>query len=251
MSLLRDSTVVFRRQVRLNVRNPAWILLGVAQPILYLALFAPLLRPIADQLGVTNAYTFFVPGLVVQMGLFGALYVGFGLLAEWREGVVEAERVTPASRGALLLGRLGRDVLQLGVQCLVLVGAGYAFGMKAPLSGALAGVGLALLLGAAGSALSNAVALRTRSEEIMAPLVNVVTMPVLLLSGILLPMTLGPGWLRTISDAMPVRYVVDAVRSAFSGTMSAPVIGTGLAVTLGMLGIGLIAGVRAFRREDA
>lgn len=251
MQLLRDATVVFRRQVRLNLRNPAWVLLGVAQPILYLVLFAPLLGPIAEQIGVENAYTFFVPGLVVQMGLFGALYVGFGLLAEWREGVLEAERVSPASRGALLLGRLGRDVLQLGIQCLVLVGAGYAFGMDAPLSGALAGVGLALLLGAAGSALSNAIALRTRSEEIMAPLVNVVTMPVLLLSGILLPMTLGPGWLRTVSDAMPVRYVVDAVRSAFAGDLAVPAVGTGLAVTGTLLVLGLTAGVLAFRREDA
>lgn len=251
MQLLRDATVVFRRQVRLNLRNPAWVLLGVAQPILYLVLFAPLLGPIAAQIGVKNAYTFFVPGLVVQMGLFGALYVGFGLLAEWREGVLEAERVSPASRGALLLGRLGRDVLQLGIQCLVLVGAGYAFGMDAPLSGALAGVGLALLLGAAGSALSNAIALRTRSEEIMAPLVNVVTMPVLLLSGILLPMTLGPGWLRSVSDVMPVRYVVDAVRSAFSGDLAVPAVGIGLAVTGTLLVLGLTAGVLAFRREDA
>ena len=251
MTLLRDATVVFRRQVRLNLRNPAWVLLGVAQPILYLVLFAPLLGPIADQIGVENAYTFFVPGLVVQMGLFGALYVGFNLLAEWREGVVEAERVTPASRGALLLGRLGRDVLQLGIQCLILVGAGYVMGMDAPVGGALAGVGIALLLGAAGSALSNAVALRTRSEEVMAPLVNVVTMPVLLLSGILLPMTLGPGWLRTVSDVMPVRHVVDAVRDVFSGTSSAPTVGLGVGVTCAMLVAGLTVGVLAFRREDA
>ncbi|MGB3186976.1 MAG: ABC transporter permease [Ornithinimicrobium sp.] len=251
MTLLRDATVVFRRQARLNLRNPAWIFLGVAQPILYLALFAPLLTPLADQIGVDNAYTFFVPGLVVQMGLFGALYVGFGLLAEWREGVVEAERVTPASRGALLLGRIGRDVLQLGVQCLILVGAGYALGMDAPLTGALVGVAVALCLGAAGSGLSNAIALRTRSEEIMAPLVNVVTMPVLLLSGILLPMTLGPSWLRTVSDAMPVRHVVDAVRAAFSGSMSGSTFGVGLGVTAALLAVGLLAGVLAFRREDA
>lgn len=250
MNLVRDSLVVFGRQVGLNMRNPAWILLGVAQPILYLALFAPLLTPLADRIGVTNAYTFFVPGLVVQMGLFGALYVGFGLLAEWREGVIEAERVTPASRGALLLGRLGRDVLQLGVQCLILVAAGFALGMQAPLSGALTGIVIALLLGAAGSAMSHAIALRTRSEEILAPLVNVVTMPVLLLSGILLPMTLGPNWLRALSDAMPIRYVVDAVRGAFSGDISTGTFATGFTITIVLLAFGLLAGGLAFRRED-
>ena len=63
--------------------------------------------------------------------MFGAFFAGFGLIAEWREGVVEAERVTPASRTALLVGRLMRDLLQLFVQALILVGLGLAMGMRA------------------------------------------------------------------------------------------------------------------------
>ena len=47
-----------------------------------------------------------MPGLLVQLGMFGAFFAGFGLIGEWREGVIEAERVTPASRTALLVGRL-------------------------------------------------------------------------------------------------------------------------------------------------
>ena len=42
-------------------------------------------------------------------------------------------------------------------------------------------------------------------------------MPVLLLSGILLPMTLGPTWLQSVSDWMPFRWVTDGVRASFSG----------------------------------
>ena len=41
--------------------------------------------------------------------------------------------------------------------------------------------------------------------------------PVLLLSGILLPMTIGPDWLLAASDWMPFRWVVDAVRTSFAG----------------------------------
>ncbi len=44
--------------------------------------------------------------------------------------MVEAERVTPASRTALLVGRLMRDLLQLFVQALILVGLGLAMGMR-------------------------------------------------------------------------------------------------------------------------
>ena len=69
--------------------------------------------------------------MLVQLGLFGAFFAGFGLISEWRDGVIEAERVTPASRTALLIGRLWRDLLQLFVQALVLIGLGYVLGMDA------------------------------------------------------------------------------------------------------------------------
>jgi ABC-2 type transport system permease protein len=206
MSFVRDSTVVFRRQVRMNLRSPAWVLIGIMQPVLYLVLFGPLLEPIVREFpgASDNPYTFLVPGLLVQLGMFGAFFAGFGLIAEWREGVVEAERVTPASRSALLVGRLMRDVAQLFVQALILVALGYAMGMRGSFAGVMVGILLTLLVGGACAAASNALALTTKSEDVMAPIINMVMMPVLLLSGIMLPMTLGPAWLQRVSDFMPL-----------------------------------------------
>ncbi|MEO6956047.1 MAG: ABC transporter permease, partial [Antricoccus sp.] len=199
MNFARSTLIIFRRQLRMNLRNPAWVIIGLMQPILYLVLFGPLLKPLASSFGASNAYTFFVPGLLVQLGIFGAMFAGFGLIAEWKEGVVEAERVTPAPRGALLAGRMMRDMLQLLVQAIVLVGLGFAFGMRGSLGGIVLGIVLTLLIGGACAAASNAVALTTKSEDVLAPLLNSVLLPILLLSGILLPMTLGPKWLQTIS----------------------------------------------------
>ncbi len=259
----RESYIVFWRQMRMNLRNPAWIIIGMLQPVMYVVLFGPLLEPLIDQFGATNAYTFFIPGMLVQLGIFGAfqpvLYVllfgplleplidqfgatnaytffipgmlvqlgifgaffaGFSLIGEWREGVVEAERVTPAARSSLLVGRLMRDELQLLVQALILVALGYLLGMDASIGGMVLGVVLTLLIGGACAASSNAFALTVKSEDVMAPVINMVMMPVLLLSGILLPMTIGPGWLERASDFMPIRHVVDAVRGAFGGDYS-------------------------------
>lgn len=251
MTFFHDSFVVFRRQLRMNLRNPAWVLIGIMQPILYLLLFAPLLKPLTAQFGATNAYTFFVPGLLVQLGVFGALFAGFGLIAEWREGVVEAERVTPASRTALLFGRLMRDVLQLLVQALILVGLGYAMGMDAPLAGVVLGIALTLLVGAAAAAGSNAVALTAKSEDVMAPLTNMLMMPIMLLSGILLPMTLGPSWLRRVSDFMPIRYIVDAVRGVFAGNFAGSQLVWGIGWALLLFVLALWWGTRTFRKENA
>jgi ABC-2 type transport system permease protein len=251
MTFVRESFIVFRRQLRMNLRNPAWVIIGVLQPVLYLFLFGPLLKPLISQFGATNAYTFFVPGMLVQLGIFGAFFAGFSLIGEWREGVIEAERVTPASRSALLVGRLVRDLLQLLVQALILIVLGFALGMEASLRGLVLGVLLTLLIGGACAAASNALALTTKSEDVMAPVINMVMMPVLLLSGILLPMTIGPGWLERASDFMPIRHIVDAVRNSFAGDFASSGLfwGTGWAVLLFVLAIWW--GTVTFRREDA
>jgi ABC-2 type transport system permease protein len=251
VKFVRESMIVFRRQVRMNLRNPAWVFIGAMQPVLYLVLFGPLLKPLVDQFGADNAYTFLVPGLLVQLGMFGAFFAGFGLIGEWREGVVEAERVTPANRTALLVGRLARDIAQLFVQALILVGLGWAMGMRASLSGVVAGIALTLLVGGACAAASNALALTTKSEDVMAPVINMVMMPVLLLSGIMLPMTLGPAWLERLSDFMPFRWIVDAVRDTFVGDLGTSNIMWGTTWALALFALAVWWGTAVFRKENA
>ena len=242
--------IVFWRQLRIALRNPAWVIIGLVQPILYLALFGPLLEPLSRSFGVTNAYTIFVPGLLVQLGIFGALFAGFGLVAEWRAGVIEAERVTPASRTALLLGRILRDVVQLLVQGIVLIALGYAFGLRASVPGMLYGLLLTLLLGASCAAASYALALVTKSEDVMAPLINSIALPVLLLSGILLPMTLAPQWLQVVSDIIPTKHIVDAIRASFVGDFGLPILwGTIWSVVI--FAVLMYVGTHTFRRENA
>lgn len=247
----RDTYIVFRRQLRMAVRNPAWVIIGLMQPILYLVLFGPLLEPIAGTLGTQNAYTLFVPGLLVQLSIFGSLFAGFSLISEWRAGVIEAERVTPASRTALLLGRILRDVLQLLVQSVVLVALAFAFGLTGSVPGMIVGLILAVLLGAACAAASNALALTTKSEDVMAPLLNSIALPVLLLSGILLPMTIGPQWLQTVSDFIPTKYIVDAVRELFVGDFLTLTTLWGVVWTVVLVALGLWVGTRTFRKENA
>ena len=105
MKLLRDTWLVFGRYFGIFIHNPVWVALGVLQPVLYLLLFAPLLKPIAAMRGFPpgGAYNVFVPGLLVQLGMFGAAGVGFSLISELRMGVIERLRVTPVSRVALLV----------------------------------------------------------------------------------------------------------------------------------------------------
>jgi ABC-2 type transport system permease protein len=254
MRFITETWLVFSRAMRLSLRNPVWVILGLIQPILYLTLFGPLLEPVASAPGFPpgDAWQVFVPGLLVQLGMFGAAFVGFGLIAEWRAGVVERMRVTPASRGALLLGRVLRDVVVLVVQGAILIGAAVLFfGLDAQIESLVTGLGIVALLGAAFSALSYGAALKMKSEDAFAPLVNGLVVPVLLLSGILLPMSLAPGWLQTLADLNPLTHIVDGVRAVFRGEMASNEALLGVGLTLVLVVVGVIYGARVFRKESA
>lgn len=253
MQTARDTMLIFRRQLTLLARNPVWVFVGLMQPILYLALFGPLLTRIVSVRGFPshNAWQVFVPGLLVQLGLFGAAFVGFTIIAEWRYGVIERMRVTPVSRLALLLGRVLRDVVVLLIQSAVLVLAGVAFGLHAPIWGILISLGFVVLLAVTMASLSYAAGLVLKSEDALAPLLNSIAVPLLLLSGILLPMSIAPGWLDALSHANPFRYVVDAMRDAFLGHYSTTSMWLGIAISLAIAALAVAAGARTFQSETA
>jgi ABC-2 type transport system permease protein len=258
-SFIGDTLFIFQRQLRLVLRNPAWLVIGLLQPILYLVLFGPLLTHLpAGQLsggagngGTAQAYRFFVPGLLIQLALFGSTFVGFAIISEWRAGVIERYRVTPVSRLSILAGRVLRDVVTLVVQSIVLILAGVAFGLRAPLPALLLSFVFIVLVAIGLASVSYALGLSLKSEDAFAPLINSVVLPLILLSGVMLPMTLGPGWLQGIARISPFRYMIDAMREAYAGQYWNAVMIEGLSVAVGTAVVFLWLGSRVFVRENA
>jgi ABC-2 type transport system permease protein len=259
MTFIEDTLFVFRRQMRLILRNPAFLTIGLLQPILYLVLFGPLLTRLpaaalgggSGSGGTAAAYRFFVPGLLIQLALFGSTFVGFAIISEWRAGVIERYRVTPISRLAILTGRVLRDVVALIAQSLVLILAGVAFGLRAPLPALLLSFVFIVLVATGLASVSYAVALLLKSEDAFAPLINMVVVPLVLLSGIMLPMTLGPGWLQGFARLSPFRYIIDAMREAYAGQYWNAIMVEGLCVAVGTAALFLWLGSRVFVRENA
>ena len=259
MAFITDTLFVFRRQQRLILRVPAFLIVGVLQPILYLALFGPLLTRLpagtlaggAGTGGTAEAYRFFVPGLLIQLALFGSTFVGFAIISDWRSGVIERYRVTPVSRVAILAGRVLRDVAMLIIQSIVLILAGLAFGLRAPLPAVLMGFVYIVLVAIGLASVSYAVALMLKSEDAFAPLINSIIVPLVLLSGIMLPLTLGPGWLQGIARISPFRYIIDAMREAYAGRYWDAVTVEGLCVAVGTAAVLLWLGSRVFVSENA
>ncbi|GGN77254.1 transport permease protein [Streptomyces albiflavescens] len=248
--LLHDTALIFGRYARQTLRSRFAMLFGVLMPLLYLLFFGPLLTDLP--LGSPgNSWQVLVPGLLLQLGLFGAAFAGFTIIIEKNQGIVERMRVTPVSRLALLLGRVLRDAAVFVFQAVLLVLAALAMGLRAPVTGILIGFAFVALLTLSLASLSYALAMKVRTPQEFGPAINAMTMPSMLLSGLMLPMTLAPGWLNVLSHFMPFRYLVDAVRDAYVGSYATAHMLYGVLVALGFSALSVTVGTRVFRKAGA
>ncbi|MGW1506365.1 ABC transporter permease [Streptomyces mirabilis] len=248
--LLHDTALIFGRYARQTLRSRFAMLFGVLMPLLYLLFFGPLLTdlPLGSR---GSSWQVLVPGLLLQLGLFGAAFAGFTIIIEKSQGIVERMRVTPVSRLALLLGRVLRDAGVFVFQAVLLVLAALAMGLRAPLAGILIGFAFVALLTLSLASLSYALAMNVRTPQEFGPAINALTMPAMLLSGLMLPMTLAPGWLDVLSHFMPFRYLVDAVRDAYVGSYATAHMLYGVLVALGFATLSVTVGTRVFRKAGA
>ncbi|MFF3290606.1 ABC transporter permease [Streptomyces sp. NPDC003023] len=247
---LSDTALIFGRYARQTLRSRFQIFFGTLMPLLYLLFFGPLLTDLTLS-SRGDSWQVLVPGLLLQLGLFGASFAGFAVIIEKNHGVVERMRVTPVSRLALLLGRVLRDAALFVFQAVLLVLAALVMGLRAPPAGLLIGFAFVALLTVSLASLSYALALKVRTPQEFGPAINALAMPSMLLSGLMLPMTLAPGWLDALSHLMPFRYLVDAVRDAYVGEYATAAMLYGVLVAVGFAALAVTVGTRVFRRAGA
>jgi ABC-2 type transport system permease protein len=99
--------------------------------------------------------------------------------------------------------------------------------------------------------LSYALAMKVPTPQSFGPMVNALSMPSMLLSGLMLPMSLGPAWLDVLSHLMPFRYLVDAMRDAYVGSYATAAMLHGVLVAVAFAVLAVTVGTRVFRTSGA
>ncbi len=225
MKALHDTRLLYQRFGLQLLRNPVWLIVGFSTPILYLALFTPLLKHFtsgyAHAAGGTNVLDGFLPGILALLAFASGAGAGFNTIFELRAGVIERFRVTPASRVAILLGPVLASMTLMFVFDIVVVGIGAAFGFNIHWLGLLIlMVPIALLMITVAS-FSIATALLTKDISSFAAIINGINLPILLLAGVLLPIAVGPGWMRALAHLNPLYYLVSSSRQLAAGHLGA------------------------------
>jgi ABC-2 type transport system permease protein len=250
MTMLRETGVLFSYYVKLSLRSPLWLGVALFQPVCYLFLYGPLLTSLSAHAGQSANETIqlFTPGLLVMVAFFASMFVGFSMIDDLKSGVVERLSVTPVSRLALLLGRSLRDALTLLIQSLILIVLSLTLHVHLAFLGTLLTLLAMMLVALFMSPLSYALALTLKTEDAVGSTINLVAQPMLLLSGVLIPLTFAPHWLQTLSALNPLKYIVDACRMLFMGNIFNATVFHGVIVLLLLVALSLGWGVRTYQR---
>ena len=253
-NLLRDTHLVMTRELRPVLHDPFSLVFGMIQPLVFLALFGPLLVGSlggqADSALGGSVWQWFVPSILVMTALFGTTTVGANLLFEFQTGAHERMLVTPLSRPSLLVGRALKEMVPLAAQAVIIVAVMIPFGFDLYPLGALVGFLLLAVFGVGIGSLSYALAIAVRKQEWMFWAVQqTVIFPLMILSGMLLPLETGPEWMQVASKFNPLTYLVDAERALFAGGIGTTAAAWGWVAALATVLVGLTVGIRSMRRS--
>jgi ABC-2 type transport system permease protein len=193
-SFATDVRTVLERELRPALRDPFTLAFSLLQPLVLLAFFLPLL----DGMGFgASPLAWFVPGVLVMTSLFGTLGAGYALLMEAQTGAHERMLVTPLRRSSLIVGRALKELVPAVAQGLVIIAVTVPFGFRPHPVGALLGLAILGLLGIGVGALSYTLAVVAKGRDwVFWGLTQSLPFPLLILSGLLLPLDTAPGWMQ-------------------------------------------------------
>jgi ABC-2 type transport system permease protein len=251
-SLLGDIKAVWTRETLTILRDPFSLIFSLIQPLVFLGLFGPLLSGVAgdDGLGFGSTLQFFLPGVVVMITMFGTSMTGANLQFEIMTGAFERILATPLARPALLIGRALKELTPLVVQALIITLVAVPFGFDLFPAHVIAGLLILGVFGVGVGALSYALAIATRKNEwAFWAVQQSLLFPLLILSGMMLPLETGPDWMQVLSKVNPLTYIVDAERVLFSGTFDDSAVLYGIIAAIVTAAVGLWVGVRTVTKS--
>lgn len=246
----RDTWNVLTRELRPVIRDPFTLIFSLVQPLVFLGLFAPLLVG-SSGAPVGETLQWFVPGVLVMIVLFGTGAVGSNLQYEMMTGSHERTLVAPLSRSSLLVGRALKEVAPIVVQAILIVLIAWPFGFTIDLPGMIIGLALLALFGIGLGSLSYSLALATKDREwLFWGVQQTLIFPLLILSGMLLPLDEGPAWMQAVATVNPINWVVQAERALFAGDLADVAVLWGWVAALVLAVVGLWVGIRSMRRSS-
>jgi len=206
-----------------TVRNPTLLFINLFTPLLFLLLFSQLLNKLTTFSGIHGSYlAYLTPGILVLNAITGSFLSGMSIVNDINSGFLHKMLLTPASRAAILLGRLLNDMLIMMIQSAIILGVAGLLGLTI----ATGAVGLALIFvtiaffDLAWSGLLLTVGLQTKKAETVSAVGNLLAFPLLFISSAFFPTVIMPSWAQTVAKYNPLSYAANVTRDLIQGGLT-------------------------------
>ena len=220
------------RDLKKWYQNPIVFIIGIIQPILWLALLGkamnmsaiiptgiPGLNPsvvMQHTFGTSDYFSFMAMGMVAFTTVFTSAFVGISVVFDRRLGFMNKVLSTPVSRSVIITSKVIsasiRSVFQAAIVTIIAYILGLRLGANFTAFSIFGVFAIVFLIGFGLSSMFTAITLRTTRMETPQAIFNLVTLPLMFASSAYFPINNMPTWLQDIANANPISYTIDAVR---------------------------------------
>jgi ABC-2 type transport system permease protein len=219
-TIATHTSLMTGRQLRALARQPAYLVISLIQPVIWLFLFGSLFRKIVELpgFGTASYLDYLVPGVVIMSALSTSMWSGMTVLEEIDRGIMDRFLVLPLHRSAIINASVIMQSLMTTVQSLIIVALGWAAGAHYPggVAGVIVLIAASVLIAVVFSAFSNTVGMLARQRETIIGINTFLLLPLTFLSSAFIVIALMPHWMRNVADGNPVNWALEAGRAAMS-----------------------------------
>jgi ABC-2 type transport system permease protein len=221
-AIATHTSLMTGRQLRALARQPAYLVISLIQPVIWLFLFGSLFRKIVELpgFGTASYLDYLVPGVVIMSALSTSMWSGMTVLEEIDRGIMDRFLVLPLHRSAIINASVIMQSLMTTVQSLIIVALGWAAGAHYPggVAGVIVLIAASVLIAVVFSAFSNTVGMLARQRETIIGINTFLLLPLTFLSSAFIVTALMPHWMRNVADGNPVNWALEAGRAAMSAS---------------------------------
>src|SRR4249920_306827 len=112
-----------QRRLKAFIRQPAFLIITLIQPAIWLFLFGSLFRKVVELpgFGSTSYLDYLVPGVVIMSALSTSMWSGMTVLEEIDRGIMDRFLVLPLHRSAIINASVIMQSLIIAVQSIIIV----------------------------------------------------------------------------------------------------------------------------------
>jgi ABC-2 type transport system permease protein len=227
---------LYAREITRFFRQPSRVVGALGTPLLFWLLIGSgvgdTFRP-AGGPAVPGYLAYFLPGAVLLTLLFTSIFSTISIIEDRREGFMQAVLAAPVSRGSIVMGKLLGGATLATIQGFLLLLIGPLVGLSPSPAAWVAAVAVMFLLGMSLTGFGFCFAWRTESVQGFHGVMNLLMMPMWILSGALFPAAGAAAWVRVVMGLNPLSYGLDLLRAAlYAGGIRPP--GGVVALALGV-----------------